>query len=143
MSSLVEYFFRIDALNFESSRSIESSASITAVTKWLFYNTKWRFYTTSILQKYSNSRWQDHPIEIGTLNETDIEWNITIADSIYCPSDRIFPKLLGTLNGRDIEWNITIADSIYCPSEQIFPKSFHYLLHTLFSIKISFITSDC
>ena len=66
-------------------------------------------------------------LEIGTLNEMDIEWNITIADSIYCPSDQIFPKLLGTLNGREIEWNLTIADSIYCPSEQIFPKSFHYL----------------
>ena len=74
-------------------------------------------------------------LEIGTLNETDIEWNITIADSIYCPSDRIFPKLLGTLNGRDIEWNITIADFIYCPSEQSFPKSFHYLLHTLIESK--------
>ena len=71
-----------------------------------------------------------------SIRDRNLEWNglrmeYTISDSIYCPSDQIFPKLLGTLNGRDIEWNLTIADSIYCPSEQIFPKSFHYLLHTL------------
>ena len=29
----IEYFCRIDALNFESSRRIESSGTITAVTK--------------------------------------------------------------------------------------------------------------
>ena len=53
----VEYFCRIDALNFKSSRSIESSATITAVTKWLFYNTNCRFYTMSILQKILPITW--------------------------------------------------------------------------------------
>jgi len=34
------------------------------------------------------------------------------------------------LEWNGLRMESTIADSMYCPSEQIFPKSFHYLLHT-------------
>ena len=57
--------------------------------------------------------------------DRNLEWNglrmeSTIEDSIYCPSDQIFPKLLGTLNGRDIEWNLLLQILFTVPLNRFF-----------------------